>query len=98
MTGLAHRAVARKVAAAQLPFDILDGHSQTAVEKIFAVATHSFGSSELQAMRIAPLGGSRDDDRVGRESCSLAPGSLQSLRHRAASVADCRRRPRAISR
>ena len=73
VAGLIERAVAREVAPAQLPLDLLDRDRQPTREQILPVATNCFWPPELQRMWVAPLGGPRHDNHVRREPRAFAP-------------------------
>lgn len=74
------RAVAGEVPSPKLVLRVVDRDCQPAMRQVVAVAADSFCSPERQRVRVAPLRGSRDDDRVRRKPGPRPAGALQPLR------------------
>jgi hypothetical protein len=66
------RAVAREVAPAKLPSGVFNRDRQPTGEQILTVPTYGFFPTELQGMRVAPLGRPRHHDDARREPLSFA--------------------------
>jgi hypothetical protein len=67
VAGTVERAVAGKVAPTQLSSCVLNRDLQSTGEQIITITTDRLFPTELQRVRIAPLGGpGHDDDALGK--------------------------------
>ena len=81
MAGLVERAVAREIAPTELSLGVVHRDGQPTGEQILTVPADRLFPTEVQSMRVAPLGRAGDDHDARWEPGSFATGPLEPLRH-----------------